>query len=114
MHFLPGVPCILVGLKKDLRYDEEAIKELKKYNEQPVTWKQVIYLARYSTKIIADLLLQGNDMAKRIGISKYVECSAKTGDGVREVFEIAVGLRFPAVKKRSDALKSMFKRWSSK
>ncbi|KAM0389436.1 hypothetical protein ACHAQC_008746 [Fusarium culmorum] len=96
VHFLPGVPCILVGLKKDLRYDEKTIKELKKYDQQPVTWDQ------------------GNDMAKRINAFRYIECSTKTGDGVREVFEIAAGLCPPVVKKRSNGLKSMFKRWSSR
>ncbi|UZP38247.1 hypothetical protein NXS19_006063 [Fusarium pseudograminearum] len=96
VHFLPGVPCILVGLKKDLRYDEGNIKELKKYDQQPVTWDQ------------------GNDTAKRINAFRYVECSAKTGHGVKEVFDILVGPFFPAVKKRSNGLKSMFKRWSSR
>ncbi|CAG1960370.1 unnamed protein product [Fusarium graminearum] len=96
VYFLPGVPCILVGLKKDLHYDEKTIKELRKYDQQPVTWDQV------------------NDTAKRINAFRYVECSAKTGDGVKEVFDILVGPFFPAIKKRSNALKSMFKRWSSK
>ncbi|KAG8354353.1 hypothetical protein FVEN_g7643 [Fusarium venenatum] len=62
-NFMPNVPCILVGLKKDLRDDPKTIEELKKDNQQPVSWDQ------------------GNDMAKDIGAFRYVECSAKTVEG---------------------------------
>lgn len=31
----------------------------------------------------------GRDMANRISATGYMECSAKTKDGVREVFEMA-------------------------
>ena len=35
------------------------------------------------------LAMQGEEVKKRIGAVKYIECSAKNGDGVREVFEHA-------------------------
>jgi len=65
----PGVPLILVGLKKDLREDPEAIETMRKKSQRFTTAKQ------------------GNDMKDEIGAKKYLECSSLTGDGVDDVFE---------------------------
>ncbi|XP_041495780.1 transforming protein RhoA-like isoform X1 [Microtus oregoni] len=70
-HFCPNVPIILVGSKKDLRDDKHIRLELAKRKQEPVK------------------LEQGRDLANSIGAFGYVECSAKTKDGVRMVFEIA-------------------------
>lgn len=43
---------------------------------------------------------EGRDMANRINACGYLECSAKTKDGVREVFEMATRAALQA-KKRS-------------
>ena len=40
-HFCPGVPIILVGLKKDLRRDPQTIDELRKTGKHPVTVEEV-------------------------------------------------------------------------
>ncbi|KAG7226951.1 hypothetical protein INR49_022246 [Caranx melampygus] len=70
-HFCPNVPIILVGNKKDLRNDEHTRRELAKMKQEPVKSEE------------------GRDMAGRIAAFGYMECSAKTKDGVREVFEMA-------------------------
>ena len=67
----PGVPIILVGLKKDLREDPIAVDEMRKKGLKFTTTKQ------------------GNDMKETIGAKKYLECSSLTGDGVDDVFEAA-------------------------
>lgn len=41
LHFCSGLPIILVGCKKDLRYDQRTIEELHKTSQKPVTPEQV-------------------------------------------------------------------------
>ena len=112
-HFCPNVPIILVGNKKDLRNDEHTRRELAKM-------KQVgfFYLNRCSTlcmsfqnecqKIHQYYMCpqepvkfdDGKEMAHRISAYGYQECSAKTKDGVREVFEMATRAALQAKKNR--------------
>ncbi|XP_036607998.1 transforming protein RhoA-like isoform X1 [Trichosurus vulpecula] len=65
-HFCPNVPIILVGNKKDLQNDEHTRQEKKPVKPE-----------------------EGRDVANQIGAFGYMECSAKTKDGVKEVFDMA-------------------------
>ncbi|KAG2061370.1 signal transducer [Suillus hirtellus] len=70
-HFCEGTPLILVGTKTDLRRDEQTRRMLGAQGQVPVTPEQ------------------GGMVAREIG-AKYVECSAKTGSGVQDVFNLAL------------------------
>ena len=43
---------------------------------------------------------EGHAMAQKIGAHAYLECSARTKDGVREVFETATGAALQVKKRR--------------
>ncbi|KAH0830399.1 P-loop containing nucleoside triphosphate hydrolase protein [Lanmaoa asiatica] len=70
-HFCEGTPLILVGTKIDLRRDDQTRRMLSAQGQVPVSTEQ------------------GTNVAKEIG-AKYVECSAKTGNGVQDVFNLAL------------------------
>ncbi|KAF3936425.1 hypothetical protein ABW19_dt0204051 [Dactylella cylindrospora] len=78
LHFCQGLPIILVGCKKDLRFDPKTIEELRKTSQKPVS-------------------------PEEIGAVKYLECSAKTNEGVREVFEHATRAALLTQKKKKSS-----------
>jgi len=67
----PEVPIILVGCKKDLRGDSRVIEQL-------MTRKQILVTPE-----------EGALRAQAIGAHHYLECSAKSGEGVLDVFRHA-------------------------
>ncbi|XP_074661341.1 cell division control protein 42 homolog [Tubulanus polymorphus] len=71
-QYCPNTNFILVGTQNDLRTDEKTIRRLQKSNHKPTTPEQ------------------GEALAKKIGAVKYVECSALTQIGLKDVFDEAI------------------------
>ncbi|KAF8602777.1 cell division control protein 42 [Ceratobasidium sp. AG-I] len=84
-HHCPGVLCIIVGTQVDLRDDSQVIEKLSRQKQRPVPSEA------------------GERLARELGAVKYVECSALTQKGLRNVFDEAVvaALEAPVVKKKS-------------
>ncbi|GMN48292.1 hypothetical protein TIFTF001_017460 [Ficus carica] len=71
-HYAPSVPIILVGTKLDLREDQQFLRDYPG-------------ACTISTQ-------QGEDLKKRIGAVAYLECSSKTQQNVKVVFDAAIKL----------------------
>jgi len=82
-HFCPKVPVILVGTKKDLRTDPGVVEQLSLSKATPVTREQ------------------GQRVATVGHVDAYVECSARTREGVQQVFETAAHAALRHRKPRS-------------
>ena len=67
---------------QDLRNDPNTIKELGKMKQEPVKPEE------------------GRAMAEKINAFAYLECSAKSKEGVREVFETATRAALQVTKSR--------------
>jgi Ras family protein A len=53
LHFCQGLPIILVGCKKDLRFDQKTIEELHKTSQKPVTPEQVSCCASFMLTLLS-------------------------------------------------------------
>ncbi|GFP89050.1 rac-like GTP-binding protein arac3 [Phtheirospermum japonicum] len=69
-HYAPGVPIILVGTKLDLREDKHFFVDHP--GAVPIS------------------TAQGEELKKMIGAAAYIECSAKTQQNVKAVFDAAI------------------------
>ncbi|CAF1071836.1 unnamed protein product [Rotaria sordida] len=84
-HYCRSCPVILVACKIDLRTDSQTIANLKQTDEKPIT---------------TDI---GRQIATQIKANAYMECSAKTREGVQELFILAARL---SLEKHSNRKKS--------
>jgi Ras family protein A len=73
-HFCGQCPVILVACKTDLRTDSCTIEMLERQGKKPVTTEE------------------GRKIAAQIKADAYMECSAKTGEGVHDLFVHAARL----------------------
>jgi len=71
-HHAPGVPFLLVGTKIDLRDDDEQVAQLRNKGHEPINEAK------------------GNQLAASLGAQKYLECSALTQKGLKNVFDEAI------------------------
>ncbi|KAK6125920.1 hypothetical protein DH2020_040338 [Rehmannia glutinosa] len=81
-HYAPGVPIVLVGTKLDLRDDKQFFVDHP--GAVPIT------------------AAQGEELRKTIGSPAYIECSSKTQQNVKAVFDAAIKvvLQPPKQKKK--------------
>nr|CDS31180.1 ras gtpase [Hymenolepis microstoma] len=71
-HHQPSATFLLVGTQADLRDDGPTVDRLAKNNQKPITFEQ------------------GEKLAKDLKAVKYVECSALTQKGLKNVFDEAI------------------------
>jgi Ras-related C3 botulinum toxin substrate 1 len=71
-HHCPTTPIILVGTKLDLREDRGAVDKLRERRLNPIS------------------TVQGLQMAREIKAVKYLECSALSQVGLKQVFDEAI------------------------
>ncbi|KAM6565274.1 hypothetical protein CsatA_024402 [Cannabis sativa] len=107
-HYARGVPIILVGTKLDLRDDTQFF--IDHPDAVPITTTQVkkftLYIINYCIFLVFILICvshyKGEELQKLIGASAYIECSSKTQQNVKGVFDAAmrVVLQPPEQKKK--------------
>ena len=101
-HFCPTQPILLVGCKIDLRNDPKALENASRWGQHIVTQQEVCHRApclafvlskhtytSRSTLVLTLFCLQGEETRQLIGALAYLECSARTKEGLDGVFEQA-------------------------
>ena len=71
-RYAPGVPFIIVGTKMDTRNDPRILADLAARRQQPVTKPR------------------GEMLCSEVRGAKYLECSALTQEGLKQVFDESI------------------------
>jgi len=71
-HHCPKTPFLLVGTQIDLRHDGVTVEQMSRKRQKPITFEM------------------GEKFAKELNAVKYVECSALTQRGLKNVFDDAI------------------------
>eukprot|EP00010_Vexillifera_abyssalis_P008207 CAMPEP_0201548984 /NCGR_PEP_ID=MMETSP0173_2-20130828/5461_1 /ASSEMBLY_ACC=CAM_ASM_000268 /TAXON_ID=218659 /ORGANISM="Vexillifera sp., Strain DIVA3 564/2" /LENGTH=196 /DNA_ID=CAMNT_0047958509 /DNA_START=47 /DNA_END=637 /DNA_ORIENTATION=- len=71
-HHCPKTKMILVGTKLDLRDDPDTVARLREKGHEPISTEK------------------GHQLAKEISAERYMECSALTQKGLKQVFDAAI------------------------
>lgn len=71
-QYCPGTPFLLVGTRTDLRNDHKTLEKLAENKESPLKPED------------------GEKLAHELKAVKYMECSAETKEGLKELFDEAV------------------------
>ncbi|CAG8822232.1 5720_t:CDS:1, partial [Gigaspora margarita] len=90
-HYCPGIPYLIVGTQIELRDDPLVVEKLSQQRMSPTTLKQ------------------GENFAQTLGAIKYVECSALTQKGLKNVFDEALvaALKSPVRNRARDRTLSL-------
>ncbi|KAL9642932.1 hypothetical protein ABK040_010625 [Willaertia magna] len=86
-HHQPSAHVILVGTKIDLKSDEDFVKRMREKGTRVVEYRE------------------GVEMAKKLGFHTYVECSSKTGENLKRVFDEAIRVSLYGSKTSSSSKK---------
>eukprot|EP00252_Welwitschia_mirabilis_P010575 TRINITY_DN2389_c0_g1_i1.p1 TRINITY_DN2389_c0_g1~~TRINITY_DN2389_c0_g1_i1.p1 ORF type:complete len:198 (-),score=25.72 TRINITY_DN2389_c0_g1_i1:401-994(-) len=84
-HFAPSVPIILVGTKLDLRDNKQFLLE--------------------NPDVVPITTAQGEELRKKVGAAGYIECSSKTQQNIKGVFDAAVRLVLQPLSKQKKLTK---------
>ncbi|KAK4378279.1 hypothetical protein RND71_000141 [Anisodus tanguticus] len=104
-HYAPGVPIILVGTKLDKSLGEMTYCRLRFEIDEKFWLKDL----REDKQFFLDhpgavplTAAQGEELRKSIGAAAYIECSAKTQQNIKAVFDAAIKvvLQPPKQKKK--------------
>ena len=89
-HHCPNTPFLLLGTKVDLRVDRATLDKLDKNKGKPVSKEE------------------GELLAKSLNAAAYVECSALTREGVKNVLDKAIFHQLEEDKQRKMSEKKKF------